>query len=131
MAAIFFANGMPGGEEASPKEQLPEMLGAKRVLAKEKRFEVLDSPSHSQLAAGEPCFADAVNPFVGVHHYKQQVSRPAPHRVCLDAGYLHAHLRIPPIKRWYTSGVPRAVDRERYQSGGWQSVPADGALKDA
>ena len=47
-------NGVPGGEEASPKEQLPEVFGAKRILTQEERFEVLDSPCCRQLAAGEP-----------------------------------------------------------------------------
>ena len=53
-------NGVPGGEEGSPKEQVPEVLGAKRILTQEERFEVLDSPCYRQLAAGEPRFADAV-----------------------------------------------------------------------
>jgi hypothetical protein len=84
---------VPGGKEASPEEQLPQVLGAKRVLSQKKRFKVLDRSCHRQLAAREPRFANAVDAFVGFHDHEQEVPLPAPHRVCLDAGYLHAYLR--------------------------------------
>jgi hypothetical protein len=77
---------VPSGEEASPKEQLLEVLGANRVLVKEKRFEMPDRSCDRQLAASEPRFADAADTFVSVHDHEEKVSLSAPHRVCLDAG---------------------------------------------
>jgi hypothetical protein len=84
-------NGVPGGKEASPEEQLPEVLGTERVFAYEKRLEVLDRSRHRQLAASEPRFADAVDAFVGVHNHDQEVPLSTPHRVGLNAGYLHTY----------------------------------------
>jgi hypothetical protein len=68
-------NGVPGGEEASPREQLSEVLGAKGVLSQDKQFEVLDSPCYRQLASGEPRFTDAVEAFVGIHDHEQVIPR--------------------------------------------------------
>src|SRR5215203_5380212 len=56
---------------------------------------MLDRPHHRQLAASQPRFAHTVDAFVGVYDYEQKVSFPAPHRVCLDTGYLHTCLLIP------------------------------------
>ena len=70
------------------------MLGAERVLAQEERLKMLDRSRHRQLAAGEPRLADTVDAFVGVHDHEQEVALSTSHRVCLDAGYLHAYLRV-------------------------------------
>ncbi|MCD6054383.1 MAG: hypothetical protein K0Q96_1575 [Rubrobacteraceae bacterium] len=53
---------------------------------------MFDRPRYRQLAAGEPRFAHAVEAFVGIDDHEQVIPLPAPHRVCLDAGYLHAFL---------------------------------------
>ncbi len=54
---------------------------------------MLDRPHHRPLAACEPRFADAVEAFVGIHDHEQVIPLPAPNRVYLDAGYLHAYLQ--------------------------------------
>jgi hypothetical protein len=87
-------NGVPGGKETSPIEQLPKILGAKRVLSQEQRLEMIDCPHHLQLAAGEPRFADALEAFVGVHDHEQVIPLPIPYWECIDAGYLHAYLLV-------------------------------------
>src|SRR5919107_587923 len=80
---------------------------------------MLDGPRHRQLAAGEPRFADAVEAFVGIHDHEQVIALPAPHRVCLDAGYLHAYLLFL-LKNDGTREVCFKQPATRYcKLGGW------------
>ncbi len=77
------------GEKASTKEHLPDTLNLERIAIYEQRAKVVQRAHYRQFPTGEPGFADAIDPFVGVDDHEQEVPPPAPYRVWLNVGDLH------------------------------------------